>query len=515
MFGPYTPLQQLDILADFGTKAYVVGSTNSLLLQQKDRYSDILINLDEKTVNISSSSLRMALTLSAADRRWIDYLTQEVNETWDDTNPGRPKTMGYVGSEEFIRLQFEEYILALLSSYKYHKYLKANHNNPRALLPHIDGDPSSDFGTDFIEAWSRTENHRMWNAHTDSHLFDVVEPKHPCAGGLTVEDVQRRITQQVQDMHLDERFAQGREVLGRNLAAGRDKASSLFNKLYADMEAYREAQRQRAKELEQQQQQSALNSPVSPGHEKNGSHQHGWGQAPVLDAAKIQNNLQTAGTKASTYVGSWVSWAGEKRKGWGAGWGKKSGASSPGVVSPRESIAPTEKEGRASGSSFFFPRHRDDGAGGDGYAPVVNGKARDQRPSTGGSFGESIISAADTASDSTPASPVRGRPPFSGKMVDPDALGMYPGLEIRDVTHGRSDDGDDPRKAEAGPDKVGRASSSAMEEESMPEPKGKEVDEGGDGTTVTDGNVSAAKPPAATATATAAATPGDGDVPKS
>ena len=45
MFGPYTPLQLLDVLADKGTTSYIVGSTNSLLLQQKDRYSDILINV--------------------------------------------------------------------------------------------------------------------------------------------------------------------------------------------------------------------------------------------------------------------------------------------------------------------------------------------------------------------------------------------------------------------------------------------------------------------------------------
>ena len=45
MFGPYTPLQLLDVLADKGTRSYIVGSTNSLLLQQKDRYSDILINV--------------------------------------------------------------------------------------------------------------------------------------------------------------------------------------------------------------------------------------------------------------------------------------------------------------------------------------------------------------------------------------------------------------------------------------------------------------------------------------
>ncbi|PHH87165.1 hypothetical protein CDD83_9243 [Cordyceps sp. RAO-2017] len=68
-FGPYTPLQQLDVLADFGTKSYLVGSTNSLLLQQRDRYSDILINLDEDTVAITSTSLKSALALTAADRR--------------------------------------------------------------------------------------------------------------------------------------------------------------------------------------------------------------------------------------------------------------------------------------------------------------------------------------------------------------------------------------------------------------------------------------------------------------
>ncbi|KAH7375849.1 cytoplasm protein [Plectosphaerella cucumerina] len=393
LFGPYTPLQQLDILADFGTKSYIVGSTNSLLLQQKDRYSDILINLDDNSVNITSTSLRQALTLSAADRRWIDYLTQEVNETWDETNPGRPKTMGYVGSEEFIRLQFEEYILSLISSFKYHKHLQANQGNPRALLPHIEYDPVLDFGTDFVDYWTRTENHRMWNSHTDSHLFDVVDPKHPCAGGLTIDDVQRRIAQQVQDMHLDERFAQGREVLGRNFAAGRDKASTMFNKFYADLETYREAQRQKAKET-----QSAATSPTLGGPEK----------------SDAQQGQQAASTKAGAYVGSWVSWAGEKRKGWGAGWGKKSdksGASSPGPLSPREAN-PGEKEGRFSGGSFWArtSSSKDDHG-------KANGSHEEKRPMTGASFSESIISAAGTT-DEASGSPKRGRRPLSGESVE-------------------------------------------------------------------------------------------------
>jgi hypothetical protein len=281
-----------------------VGSTNSLLLQQKDRYSDILINLDDDTINITSSSLKQALVLSSADRRWIDFITQEVNETWDETNPGRPKTMGYVGSEEFIRLQFEEYLTSLISSVKYHNHLARHGQNPKMLLAHVEGDPSQDFNPDFIEAWSRTDNYRLWEANTDSHLFDVIEPRHPCAGGLTIDDVQRRIAQQVQDLHLDERFAQGKEMVGRNLAAGREKASSVFNKLYADMEALREAQRRRAEEARAQ-------AAQDPGQQK---HTNGG-------VDKAQATVASVGSKAGAYVNSWAAWAGEKRKaGWGGRW---------------------------------------------------------------------------------------------------------------------------------------------------------------------------------------------------
>ncbi|KAH8804785.1 transport protein Avl9-domain-containing protein [Xylogone sp. PMI_703] len=302
LYGPYTPLQQLDILADYGTKSYIVGSTNSLLLQQKDRYSDILINLDEKTINITSTSLRSALALSVPDRRWIDFITQSVNETWDDSNPGRPKTMGYVGSEEFIRLQFEEYLLSLTASVNCHNYLVQHSNNPRVMLPQVDGDPSNDFGVDWVEAWMRSENYRIWEKHTDSHLFDIVEPKHPCAGGLTIDDVQRRIAQQVQEFHLDERFAVGKEVLGRNIAAGRERANVVFNKLYADMEAYRENQRRKHEEQQRAiQEKSGGSSPTTPGF------------AP--DLSKTQQTTQSVGSKAGAYMSSWATWMGEKRRG--------------------------------------------------------------------------------------------------------------------------------------------------------------------------------------------------------
>ncbi|KAE8444498.1 hypothetical protein EG329_000482 [Mollisiaceae sp. DMI_Dod_QoI] len=317
LFGPYTPLQQLDILADYGTKSYIVGSTNSLLLQQKDRYSDILINLDNTTINITSSSLRAALTLSIADRRWIDFITQSVNDTWDDANPNRPKTMGYVGSEEFIRLQFEEYLLSLISAVKCHNYMLHHAHNPRAMLPQVEGDPSTDFGADWIEAWSRSENYRIWDRYTDSHLFDIVEPKHPCAGGLTIEDVQRRLSEQVKEFHLDERFAVGKEVLGRNLAAGKEKASTVFNKLYADMEALRESQRRKHEEAKREAERNGLPSP-------------GF-QAPDLNGAR--QTVQSVSSKAGAYIGSWGTWVGEKRK---TGWGRSAAATTTQLKKEKE-----------------------------------------------------------------------------------------------------------------------------------------------------------------------------------
>jgi len=411
LFGPYTPLQQLDVLADQNTKSYIVGSTNSLLLQQKDRYSDILINLDERTINVTSSSLRAALALSHADRRWIDAITQEVNDTWDEANPGRPKTLGYRGSEEFIRLQFEEYILSLISSVKYHNYLAQNSLNPRAALPHIDGDPAHDFNTDWIEVWERTNNYRLWVSNTDSHLFDIVEPRHPCAGGLSVDDVQRRIQQQVQDMHLDERFAVAGEVLGRNLAAGRDKANTIFNKLYSDMEAMREAQRRRAEE--------ARSPPPSAGLPAGQAEEH-----------RHQGAAASVSSKAGAYIGSWTTWASQKHKqawgkpgngekespslntsngngssgggGWTSGWGRKSRSTESERNTPVQSpITPHAPRfsmrygGLASASS-----RRDD----DTYVPAGYEAVR---PSTQDSFGESMLDGAmsDSGRDSVSTAP--------------------------------------------------------------------------------------------------------------
>ncbi|KAF7890349.1 hypothetical protein EAF00_008664 [Botryotinia globosa] len=433
LFGPYTPLQQLDILADYGTKSYIVGSTNSLLLQQRDRYSDILINLDDLTINITSASLRSALTLSAADRRWIDFITQTVNDTWDESNPSRPKTMGYVGSEEFIRLQFEEYLLSLISSVKCHNYLVVNAHNPRAQLPQVEGDPAHDFSMDWIDAWMRSENYEIWNNHTDSHLFDIVEPKHPCAGGLTIDDVQRRIAEQVKEMHLDERFAVGKEVLGRNLAAGKERASTVFNKLYSDMEAYRESQRKRNEEARIAAEKAATASGAS---------------SPVSVTGFNEPKTPSVQSRAGAYIGSWGTWMGEKRK---AGWGRSSGS--------QEKVQQVTNNGKRNSRGLFGKENIqvvDTKTGWErsplsprssqgGYSPVG------ERPRTAESFKESIFDAEAEENGDGKAVVVEK---ISDAPVRVDSPGHLPGLHEGVRDHDDSDDSGEEEKKTAKPTPV-------------------------------------------------------------
>jgi hypothetical protein len=312
-FGPYTPLQQLDTITDLDTKSYVIGSTNSLLLQHKEKYCDALLNLDENVVSILSPHLKSVLTLSVSDRRWIDFLTQAVNETWDPSDPSRPTTHGYSGSEEFIRLQFEEYLIALLSSTKYHQYLAAcKESGGKAIGTGIEGDPATDFALPFVDAWQQSENYKLWNRTTDDHLFDIVEPRHPCAGGLTIDDVQRRLAAQVAELHLDERFNQTREVVGKRLADGRVQVTSALSKVWTDIEAMREAQRQRGAE-------AGLNenkSPTSPSADQT--------RFPKPDLTAAGATVVAAGHKAGSFFSSWGSWASEKRK---SGWARSTSGS--------------------------------------------------------------------------------------------------------------------------------------------------------------------------------------------
>lgn len=266
-----------------------------------------------------------------ADRRWIDLLTQIVNETWDEEHPSRPKTLGFMGSEEFIRLQFEEYLLALLSSMKYHEELTSlssgeSPHRSRAQLQNfnIEGDPALDFNSDFLTQWQQTPNYALFSKLTsDALLFSITEPKHPSAGGLTMDDIQRRLSQQVADLHLDERVREGREALNRHLSTGQKKVSAAFNSFWSDIESMREAQRKRNEEKASASQRTSMDqTPASPSTASPDPSSDASGtwfaprQRPSIDVGQAQASVSAASQKAGAYFSSWGSWASEKRREW-------------------------------------------------------------------------------------------------------------------------------------------------------------------------------------------------------
>ncbi|KAI5294412.1 late secretory pathway protein avl9 [Ascosphaera acerosa] len=324
VFGPYTPLQKLDMLADYGTKSYVVGSTNSLLLQQKDRYSDILIDT--------------------------------INDTWDNAHPEQPKTHGYLGSEEFIRLQFEEYLLALLSSMRYHLELNGKDSSTSgskaAATTDIEGDPALEFNRDFLESWQRTANFALYDKLTaDSIPFSIVEPRHPCAGGLGMEDIQRKLAAQVSELRIGERVTEGREAIGKHVATGHRRVVSAIRNFWTDGNGNPGEPEKQQKQPQQQAAAPSTSSPLpSPlpqdkdlqrlSDAKSGSSRAssrtsrstqtppGWthvSKRPSPDL-RVETHQQALASqqqppdspRTTSYIGSWTSWAIEKRRGWQA-----------------------------------------------------------------------------------------------------------------------------------------------------------------------------------------------------
>ena len=388
-FGPYTPLQHLDILASYSTKSYVVGSTNSLLLQSQSRYADVLVNLDDDPISISilSPSLKQALQLSAADRRWIDSLTQCVLDTWDPENPSRPKGMGSAGSEQAIRLQFEEYILSLCSCAAYQLYrqqvdvgrgstpeghvrrqssrrgrigktssdsirqTRSNDESAQAPVPVsdtantttvvdlINADPSqnaTDFGEAFFSAWQETRNYQAFvSAVEGKRIFEMIEPRHPTAGGLNIDDVQRRLQQNIADLHLDERVRQGREQASKMYEVGRERWKDGTAKLWAEIERRRESTRSHSREEEGGGLQKENASGTAVDEQIDGSTAGGASWTNVLkeraskvqkpDTAAMQATAKENAAKASAYLSSWGSWARDKGKEWNEQRGRRPG----------------------------------------------------------------------------------------------------------------------------------------------------------------------------------------------
>lgn len=178
-FQPYLSLQQLDLLGS--TEWFTIGTSNELLLGQREKIADLVVYIDTKPcIEILSPDLKGVLNLSSQDKRFCTYVIDHVSKSVLEG-----EGLGFRGSEDFIRLQFEEYLISLLTCDKYDNFLSsATDSQLRQLygLDSVDGsllrNEISFFNQSFVSEWRKTENYAIWNNGTDNELFNMFEAKH-------------------------------------------------------------------------------------------------------------------------------------------------------------------------------------------------------------------------------------------------------------------------------------------------------------------------------------------------
>lgn len=165
-WNPYLPLQQFD---ELNSSAFMVGCSNMLILNQAAHYKiDLVVNLDSCQLSYPNKKSE-ELLLSHYDKKFIQGLMNS-NSNED----------AFVGSDDFIRYQFEDYIRSLLSTMRFHQYM----NKFKSAPPGFDVSTNKHFGSlktfneAFVEAWLDTKNFKIWDALCDDFIFNFHDPLH-------------------------------------------------------------------------------------------------------------------------------------------------------------------------------------------------------------------------------------------------------------------------------------------------------------------------------------------------
>ena len=191
LFSPYTPLQQIGNIKSDKTKFFMIGTSNSLLYEQRDQLCEIFVNMDENSIEILNKDLQSLLTLSHYDKKWIDSIVDIVNSSEASNNISSEKldekctritNISYEGSDDFLRSQFEEYLFGLLSSVKLYEYLNLHEGNEIAMATinedMIKSRSINTFNINWVKSWLTTQNFQIFNNITDDRIFDLFPPRH-------------------------------------------------------------------------------------------------------------------------------------------------------------------------------------------------------------------------------------------------------------------------------------------------------------------------------------------------
>ncbi|XP_014218244.1 late secretory pathway protein AVL9 homolog isoform X2 [Copidosoma floridanum] len=205
---PYLSLPYLDLLSDVNVRGYVVGATN-VLFKQKKQLIDVLVEVESARIEANDPELRRLLHLTTEDLRFADYVVRHVSEPKKDNFFDG---VGWEGGDEWIRTQFRVYLLCLLRTSLQQDARQTDHYNSA-----------------FMSAWQATNNYKMW-ANLNNAEINCVEPGHPFAGQLSVQDMKLRLSHTMQNTEGGRKFNQAMASTGRAVATtGKAVVSRLRN----------------------------------------------------------------------------------------------------------------------------------------------------------------------------------------------------------------------------------------------------------------------------------------------
>ncbi|SAM04076.1 hypothetical protein [Absidia glauca] len=260
-FQPYLPLQQIDMLKSSTTKSYVAGTTNSIFFHHKsDIDIDVLVNVETGTFEFYDQKLQSIVNLTLADRRWMENIVKVVYDTWDTNDPSRPMQNTYLGSDDYLRARFEEYVLSLLSSTKHAQDTNvlsliqggaASSTGSNAMMTDdqatsedvmLDDDKERnyvvDYGIKWWLVWRETTNFKLWNQYTDHEIYEIVEPGHPGMGHISILDIQNTLSNRFRDLQLRNNLGPLGKTLSKAMSGGAKAVSNGGVRLLRGVDAF-------------------------------------------------------------------------------------------------------------------------------------------------------------------------------------------------------------------------------------------------------------------------------------
>ncbi|KAJ3217536.1 late secretory pathway protein avl9 [Dinochytrium kinnereticum] len=166
-----------------------LGSSPDLSRQKLHRFGlplRIFGEVDNATIEVADSALISAMSLTGADRRFID----------DD--PSLNSQMCFEGSDDDIRSRFESYLLRLLASVKYSSQPPASpevSEGGTATVAPKQRDVLSEFNLSWVKMWQQTQNYKLWNERVSADIATTENIGHPKEGTSAMAIFQNSVAQ--------------------------------------------------------------------------------------------------------------------------------------------------------------------------------------------------------------------------------------------------------------------------------------------------------------------------------